>query len=163
MIVIDTVISHFLKGTLMITTKKHNARRVSVWLLIFSLLMLTASAALPVHATPMMDGVGEATRDAAHGVGEAAKDVTNGVGNAVKDVTNGAGNAVRDVTDGATNGESGTVSDNDGVIGNEANEAADATTDTQSRVGQIALIVVIVAVVIAAIIIVLLIPKKRKD
>ncbi len=147
----------------MITTKKHNARRVSVWLLIFSLLILTATAALPVHATPMTHGAGDMAQDSGRGAGDVVRDTANDIGDAARDAANGVGNAVRDAADNVRNGEGGTVSDDDGVIGNEANNTADATTDTQSRVGQIALIVVIVAVVIAVIIIVLLIPKKRKD
>ena len=158
----------------MVTNRKQCARRISVWLLIFSLLILTATAAFPVHAMPMNHGVGEAARDvgngakdiardAANGVGDAARDAANGAKDIVRDATNGVGNAVRDAADNVKNGEGGQVSDGDGVIGNESNAAADATTDTQSRVGQVALIVVIVAVVIAVIMIVLLIPKKKKD
>ena len=85
------------------------------------------------------------------------------VGNAARDAADGVGNAVRDVTDGSMSSEDGTVADGDGVIGNESDTAADTTTETQGKAGQIALIVVIVAVVIAIIIIVLLIPKKKKD
>ena len=136
--------------------QKRSARRLSVWLLIFSILMLTAIASLPTRAMPVGNGAGNA-------VGDMARDAADGIGDMARDAADGVGNAVRDAADNVKNGEGGKVSDDDGVIGNEGNNAADAITDTQSRVGQIALIVVIVAIVIAVIIIVLLIPKKRKD
>ena len=142
--------------------QKRAARRLSVWLLIFSILVLTAAATLPTHATPAKDNAGGIVRDAenaGNAVGDVARDAADGARDIVKDAADG----VRDAADGMRNGEGGKVTDGDGVIGNEANNAADATTGTQNRVGQIALIVVIVAVVIAIIIIVLLIPKKRKD
>jgi len=155
-------------------TKRKNAHRLSVWLLIFSLLAMMAASAFTAHATPFMHNAenrtheaghaaGEMARGVADGVGEAARDVTNGVGEAAKDAANGVGNAVRDVTDGAMDAREGRVSDGDGVIGNEANPQADATTTAQGKAGQIALIVVIVAAIIAVIIMVLVIPKKRED
>ena len=143
--------------------QRKNARRLSVWVLVFSLLVLTALSALTVHATPFAQNVENGAEQAGHSAGEMAKGATDDVGNAARDAADGVGNAVRDVTDGSMSSEDGTVADGDGVIGNESDTAADTTTETQGKAGQIALIVVIVAVVIAIIIIVLLIPKKKKD
>ena len=155
-------------------TKRKNAHRLSVWLLIFSLLAMMAASALTAHATPMMQNAqnrtheagrsaGEMARGVAEGVGDAAEDITNGVGNAARDAANGVGNAVRDVTDGAVEPHEGRVADGDGIIGNEADPNANATTAKQGKVGIVALIVVIVAAVIAVIVMVLVIPKRRKD
>ena len=143
--------------------KQKNARRLSVWLLIFSLLAMTATSALTIHATPFMQNAQDRAHEAGQAAGDMARGITDGVGNAARDAADGVDRAVRDVTGGAMRSENGTVSDDDGVIGNESNAAADAATDTQATVGRIALIVVIVAAIIAVIIIVLLIPKKRKD
>ncbi len=132
--------------------QKRTARRLSVWLLIFSILILTAVAALPMHAMPVADSAGNMAREAGDAVGDMARDAADGVGD-----------AMHNAADNVKNGEGGKVTDDDGVIGNEASNAEDATTDTQSKVGRVALIVVIVAIVIAVIIIVLLIPKKKKD
>lgn len=142
---------------------RKNARRLSVWVLVFSLLVLTALSALTVHATPFTQNAQGRADETGLTAGEMARGVADGVGNAARDAADSVGNAVRDVTDGSMSGEDGTVADGDGVIGNESNAAADTTTETQGKAGQIALIVVIVAVVIAIIIIVLLIPKKKKD
>ncbi len=144
-------------------TKRKNAHRLSVWLLIFSLLAMMAASAFTVHATPLMQNAENRTHEAGQTAGEMARGVADGVGDAARDAANGVGNAVRDVTDGAVDPREGRVSDDDGVIGNEASPRADAATENQGRAGRIALIVVIVAAVIAVIILVLVIPKKRKD
>ena len=144
-------------------TKRKNAHRLSVWLLIFSLLAMMAASAFTVHATPFMQGAENRTHEAGRTAGEMARGVADGVGDAARDAANGVGNAVRDVTDGAVDPHEGRVSDGDGVIGNEADANADATTAKQGKAGQIALIVVIVAAIIATIIMVLVIPKKRRD
>ena len=144
-------------------TKRKNAHRLSVWLLIFSLLVMMAASAFTVHATPFMQGTENRTQNAGQSAGEMARGVADGVGDAARDAANGVGNAVRDVTDGAVDAREGRVADDDGVIGNEANPSADATTPRQGKAGQIALLVVIVAAIIAVIIMVLIMPKKRKD
>ena len=142
----------------MISNRKHSTNRLSVWLLIFSLLMLTAAAAFSVHATPLTDHGNNGMHEAGRAAGDMARDAANGVGDMVEDAANG----VRNAADSMANGEGGSVADNDGVIGNEGSRD-NAPTDTQGKAGQIALIVVIVAIVIAVIIIVLLIPRKKKD
>ena len=155
-------------------TKRKNAHRISVWLLIFSLLAVMAASAFTAHAAPFMQNAKDRTHEAGHtagemargvadGVGDAARDIAGGVGDAARDAANGVGNAVRDVTDGTMNENEGRVADGDGVIGNEMDPNANGTTARQGKAGQIALIVVIVAAVIATIVMVLVIPKKRKD
>lgn len=131
----------------MFISKKSNARRVSVWLLIFALFMLTVLAALPVRATPIMDRPAEIGREA---------------GDAVQNAADSVGDVARGTADRMKSGEGGEVADGDGVIGNEATSDNQAT-DNQGKAGQVALIVVIVAIVIAVIIIVMLIPKRKRD
>ena len=53
--------------------QKRSARRLSVWLLIFSILVLTATAALPTHAMPVTDGAGGMARDAGNAIGDMAE------------------------------------------------------------------------------------------
>ena len=120
----------------MIAIQRKRVRRLSVWTLIFSILLLTVLACLPAHASPVLDGV-------KNGV-EQAKDSTE--------------NAVRDVTDGMEKAD-GTVRDGDGMLGNEQNEAPNSSTQ---KLGKVALLVLIAAVIIAIIMIVLLIPKRKQ-
>ena len=161
MIAIDPIM--LTRKELFMLTKRKNAHRLSVWLLIFSLLAMMAASAFTVHATPFVHGAENRTHEAGRTAGEMARGVADGVGDAARDAANGVGDAVRDVTDGAVDPHEGRVSDGDGVIGNEASPRADATTENQGRVGRIALIVVIVAAVIAVIIMVLIMPKKKRD
>ena len=71
------------------------------------------------------------------GMGKAASDVASGAGNAVSDAASGVGNAASDVvggnTQGSTNGfTDGTVTDDDGIIGNENTTTHDNNVDSTS-------------------------------
>ncbi len=134
------------------TTKKTTAWRISVWVLIFTLILTTISAsfAFSVHATG--GAIGE--------MGDAAKDATNSVGDAVDKVTDDIGNAVEDVKDKAPDG---TVNDSDGMIGNENDEAgSNATMDEERTVGWLGLVIALAIIVIAIVLIIILIPRKKR-
>lgn len=138
-------------------TKKRTLRRLSVWSLIFALLLLFSGAAcLPVHATPILDGARNGIEDAGNAVGDMARDAKNGVENAVNDAESHLAETNR-----------GRVKDSDGVIGNEAAENTNTSSNGEngkmSKAGVIALIVVIVAVIIAVIIMIAMLPKRRRD
>ncbi len=120
--------------------KKKALRRISVWTLIFALLLTVLSASmLSVHAENFL--------------GDAARDV----GDAVSD----AGHAVSDALD--MNGADGAVNDSDGIIGNESAEApsTDDVAKEDGNSGWIGLAIAILIVVIAVVLIILLIPKKK--
>ena len=125
------------------TNKKSSARRISVWVLIFALIVTTiaASFALTAHAKGgVMDSVGRGAREA------------------VDDVKN----AVSDVVDSTKETTSGAVNDTDGMIGNEKNEAGAEAPDDNRSIGWIGLVIAIAIVLIAIVLIVILIPKKKK-
>ena len=124
--------------------KKKALRRISVWTLIFALLLTVLSASmLSVHAENFL--------------GDAARDV----GDAVSDAGHAVSDAVSDALD--MNGADGAVNDSDGIIGNESAEApsTDDVAKEDGNSGWIGLAIAILIVVIAVVLIILLIPKKK--
>ncbi len=121
--------------------KKKHFRRVSVWVLIFSLLITAccASLTLSAHAKNFLD--------------EGANDVKDAARNAASDV----GSAVSDMGDNASDGA---VNDHDGVIGNEGTEAA--PEDNGASAGWLGWAIAIAVVLIIVVLIVILIPKKKE-
>ncbi|MBO5938683.1 MAG: hypothetical protein J6Q82_04200 [Clostridia bacterium] len=125
-------------------SKRNTARRISVWVLIFALILMTLSASFALTAHAKNGVMGE--------IGDAAKEATSDVGDAVRDVVDEAA----DATDGVAN-------DSDGMIGNEKDEAgSDTATDEGTSIGWIGLVIAIVIVIIAIVLIVILIPRKKK-
>ena len=135
----------------MIADKKRSARRISVWVLVFVLMLgiLSANLLLPAHAANILDDAGNAVRNAADGAGEAISDAGNAVGDAVSDMASG---------------ESGRVEDSDGIIGNESGESASPDTmDEETKSGWIAVVIALVVIVVAIVLIIVLVPKKKDE
>ena len=130
----------------MTAIQRKRVRRLSVWTLIFSILLLTCIPCLPVHGAVLDD------------VTNGAKKATDAVGTTLNDAKNGVENAARDAADGMEKSD-GTVRDGDGMIGNEANE--ETPRRGMEKLGQVALLILIAAVIIAIIMIVVLIPKRK--
>ena len=127
----------------MYSNKKTTAKRISVWVLIFALIltMLSSSFVISAHAKGgAMDDIGRAAREATSDVGDAVSDIVD----STKETTNGA------------------VNDTDGMIGNEKDEAGAEAPDDNRSIGWIGLVIAIVIVLIAIVLIVILIPKKKK-
>ncbi len=139
--------------------QKKKSGRISVWLLVFAVVLsvLSASLILPTHAAGMMDNAREDVRNAGRGVGEAVSDVGQGVGEAVSDVGEGVSEALSDMGMDATDGA---VSDQDGIIGNEGSETTDGNEES-TRIGWLGIVIAIVVVLVVIVLIVLLIPKKK--
>ena len=131
----------------MTAIQRKRVRRLSVWTLIFSILLLTCISCLPIHASVLDD------------VKRGAENTKDAVGNTLNDAKNGVEKAVGDASDGMEKND-GTVQDGDGMIGNESNE--EAPRRGMEKLGQVALLVLIAAVIIAIIMIVSLIPKRKK-
>ena len=154
--------------------RKYN-RRISVWTLVFALMIcvLGSSLLLPAQAKGMMGDMGAAGRgvadlagDVVRDAGDMAGDAVRGVGDAAGDAVRGAGNAAGDAVDDVMdmNASEGRVRDSDGKIGNEPREGAVDRNESGSRSG--AWLGWVIAVVVALIIltmIVVLIPKKRTN
>lgn len=133
-----------------VNSKKRSARRISVWTLVFALMLSVLSAAmiLPAHGENFLDDAGDAVRNAADGAGEAISDAGNAVGDAVSDMADG---------------ESGRVEDSDGIIGNEGSEtAAPDSMDEETKSGWIAVVIAIAVIVVAIVLIIVLVPKKKE-
>ena len=127
------------------TTKRSASRRISVWVLIFALILTTLSSAFSISAHAKNSVVGE--------IGDAAKEATSDVGDAVKD-------AADQVTEHKNDGD---VKDSDGMIGNEKDEAsADTSMDEGRKIGWLGLVIALVIVIIAIVLIVILIPRKKR-
>lgn len=140
--------------------KKRLPKRISVWVIVFSLIILTFISAFTVnaHAKNLLDDTKNAAGDVRDGIGEAVSDV----GDAVSDVADGVGDAVSDATSDMMDPDAGKVSDNDGIIGNEGSETQDGAMSTSKKSGWIALAIAIAVVVAVIILIVALVPRKKK-
>ena len=133
-----------------VNSKKRSAGRISVWALVFALMLSVLSTAmiLPTYGENFLNDAGDAVRNAADGAGEAIRDAGDTVGDAVNDMADG---------------ESGRVEDSDGIIGNEGSETADPDAmDEETRSGWIAVIIAIVVIVVAIVLIIVLVPKKKE-
>ncbi len=128
------------------TSKKTTLGRISVWILVFALILTALSASFTISAHAKNGVVGE--------MGDAAKDM-------VEDVGDAAENAVDQVKDEMTDATDGKVNDSDGVIGNEKDEP-EAEMDEGRTIGWLGLVIAIVIVLIAIVLIVILIPRKKK-
>ena len=132
-----------------VTHKKRSARRISIWTLIFVLMLgLVSAAMLPAHAENFLNDAGDAVRNAADGAGEAISDAGDAVGDAVNDMASG---------------DSGRVEDSDGIIGNESAETADPNAmDEDTKSGWIGVVIAIVGIVVVIVLIIVLVPKKKE-
>jgi len=148
--------------------KRRAGHRISIWALIFAMMLTFITSALIIPASAANFGnAGDAARDMGEAISDAADDLGSGVGEAVSDVGDGMGEAVSDITDGADDGK---VNDTDGIIGNESSGADEApesgdgmTDDGKSNAGWIALAIAIVVIVAVVILIIVLIPKKKDN
>lgn len=135
----------------MCTVKRKYTRRISVWVLVFALLLsvLTSSLLLPVHADSWMNDRGNDARQA-----------TEEAGDAVRDAGDATRRAVDDMMD--MDAAEGRVRDDDGIIGNEATERSVEQADTtEESGGWLGWVIAVVVALIALVLIVVLIPKKR--
>ncbi|MBE6549537.1 MAG: hypothetical protein E7670_03820 [Ruminococcaceae bacterium] len=132
--------------------KRKAKRRLSVWGLIFVVLLtaVTQTLILPCSAN-IVDGARNAGEEIGGKVSDAARDGEN----KVEEVITDAESKLNDMSDGK-------VEDSEGIIGNETNNDTSANDGKMSKVGQIALIVLAVAAIIAVIIIVTIMSHRRK-
>lgn len=143
----------------MLIQKKRLSRRISVWTLIFSLLLAVFSSALilPARAEIFSEGVTKSASDAANDVGDAV----DNAGNAVRDAVDDAGNAVKNAADDMADMDGdGKVNDTDGIIGNESRETENVDGAGLSA-GWVGAIIAILIAVVIIVLIVILVPKKR--
>ena len=132
-------------------TKRSASRRISVWVLIFALILTVLSSTFVISAHAKNGVMGE--------IGDAAKHATNEAGDAIKDTAD----KVTDKADDMMDKDDGTVDDSDGMIGNESDESGShATTDEGRTVGWLGLIIALAIVLVAIILIVILSPRKKK-
>lgn len=146
--------------------KRRAGRRISVWALVFALMLtfITSTLIIPVSANNMSGGMGRATENIGSGIDEAISDVGDGMGEAMSDVGEDMSEAISDIGSGNDNGD---VNDTDGMIGN-ADSGADKTPesdgeDDNGNGGWIALAIAIVVIVAVVVLIVVLIPRRKDN
>lgn len=135
----------------MCTVKKKTARRISVWVIVFALLLGMGNSCLllNIHATSWMDDVKNDAHHAADQVGDAARDAGDATGRAVEDMMD-------------MNASEGRVRDGDGRIGNEENEIAMAQDTASSSVGWLGWSIAIVVAITVIALTIILVPKKKE-
>ena len=136
----------------MCTVKKKASRRISIWVLVFALMLsICTISMLPTHATTWMDDMGNGARNAADQAGDAVRDAGDATERAVEDMMD-------------MNGSEGRVRDGDGFIGNEADELAmEQGTESTSSVGWLGWSIAIVVALTLIALIVILGPKKKEQ
>lgn len=143
--------------------KRRAGRRISIWALVFALMLICISSTLMLPASAA--NMAGRTDSMGSGVGEAMSDVGNGVGEAMSDVGEGMSEAISDALNGDDDGK---VNDTDGMIGN-ADSGADkapatdtsAADDGNGNGGWIALAIAIVVVVAVVVLVIVLIPRRK--
>ena len=134
----------------MCTVKKKTTHRISVWVLVFALLLSIGSVSiLNASAASWMD---EVENDAQHAGDQ--------VGEAVRDAGDATGRAIDDMMD--MNVSEGRVLDGDGRIGNEAEENSVGNTATSSSVGWLGWSIAIVVAITVITLTIILVPKKKE-
>ena len=131
--------------------KKAWGRRISVWLLVFAIVLVAVSTlSLPAHASNFSDGLGNAVSDIADGAGNAADDMAQGLGNAAEDMSGSVDDGIAD--------------DRDGFI-EERDAKEDMSNDTEknTKAGWIAVAIALSVVSAVVILIVVLVPKKKHE
>lgn len=131
--------------------KKKSAHRISVWALVFALLLGVGSSCLllDAHATSWMDDVGNDARHAADQAGDAVRDAGDATGRAVEDMMD-------------MNVSEGRVLDGDGRIGNEAQENTAARDGGSTSVGWLGWSIAIVVALVVIVLTIILVPKKKE-
>ena len=85
---------------------------------------------------------------------------------AVSESVSDAGDALSEAVSDMLEGENGQVSDSDGIIGNESEEATDPTVTENESKGMMGWVAVLIAIAVVAVIvlaIVFLVPRRRVD
>ena len=146
--------------------KRRAGRRISVWVLVFALMLtfFTSTLIIPASSANMSGGIGNAAENIGSDVGEAISDVGDGIGEAISDVGDGMSEAMSDM---GSENDDGDVNDTDGVIGN-ADSGADKAPesdgeDDKGNGGWIALAIAIVVIVAVVVLIVVLIPRRKDN
>ena len=136
----------------MCTVKKKASRRISVWVLVFALILSigSISLALNAHAASWMDEMGNDARHAADQAGDAVRDAGAATEKAVEDMMD-------------VNVSEGRVRDGDGRIGNEAEEpSVENTMGSDSSVGWLGWSIAIVVAITVIVLTVMLVPKYKE-
>jgi hypothetical protein len=137
----------------MYISKRRSKRRLSVWGLIFAVLLtvIMQTLMLPCSAN-IIDGV----RNGAEDAGGAVSDIVQDAESKAEELITDAESKLDDASDGK-------VEDSDGIIGNETSAETAVPNNNMGKAGQVALIVLAVAAIIAVIIIVTIMTHRRKD
>lgn len=143
----------------MYISKRRSKRRLSVWGLIFAVLLTVIMQTLML---PCSANIINGARNATENAGEAVSDIVQDAESKVEEVVTDAESKLNDASDGK-------VEDSDGMIGNETSAvtetsaATDTTNNGMGKAGQVALIVLAVAAIIAVIIIITIVSHRKKD
>lgn len=126
----------------MCAVKRKASRRISVWTLIFALLLaLESSFSVFARAENMLNDAQQAVRDGSEEAEHAAREASD------------------DADDKKQDGE---VQDGDGILGNEQEEEQNANRwENGIKVGWVGVVIALVAVVAVIVLIVVLVPKKK--
>ena len=149
----------------MLIEKKRMSHRISVWTLIFALMLtiFTSALALPTHAETFSDGmtksVPDMMDDAGNAVGDAVENAGDAVGDAVENAGDSMGNVIEDMAD--MDGD-GRIGDHDGIIGNEQSETEQGAPEG-GGIGWVGIAVALTIAVAVISLIVILVPKKRHN
>jgi hypothetical protein len=166
----------------MYISKRRSKRRLSVWGLIFAVLLtvIMQTLMLPCSAN-IIDGVRNGAEDAGGAVSDIVQDAESKAEELITDAESKLDDAsdgkvedsdgiIGDETSANTNTETklndtsdGKVEDSDGIIGNETSAETAVPNNNMGKAGQVALIVLAVAAIIAVIIIVTIMTHRRKD
>lgn len=148
----------------MLTLKKKSTRRISIWAIVFAVMlcMLTSTLTLGANAATVFDHNQSGMQKAADHAGDLVQDA----GDAVKDAGNAVNNAAEKVKDNVErmldDASDGRVTDRDGWIGN--NDGGKSVMEqADGSMGWLAWVIAVVVAILAIVLAIILIPKKKEN
>lgn len=158
----EAILGQFIeRKTTMLTIKRKSARRISVWTLLFALMLclisgtMTMGVGATMTAEPHQSPVKDAADDLAQNAGDAIKDA----GDAVKDLGDDLKIDAEQKLDDAPNGM---VTDRDGWIGNR-DGGKSVMEMADGSMGWVAWVIAVIVAILAIVLAIILIPRKKED
>lgn len=155
----------------MLTLKKKPTRRLSVWVIVFAVMLCTLTGVFALGANAAMTSDHNQTKmhsnvdhagdlvNGAENAADNAKDLVKDTGNAVKDAGEKVKNNVERMLDDASDGR---VTDRDGWIGN--NDGGKSVMEmADGSMGWLAWVIAVIVAILAIVLSIILIPKKKEN
>lgn len=148
----------------MLTLKKKSTRRISVWVMIFAVMLCALTSTFTLGASAKI--ISDHNQTKMHSAADHAGDLVQDAGDAVKDAGNAVNGAAEKVKDNVErmldDASDGRVTDRDGWIGN--NDGGKSVMEqADGSMGWVAWVIAVIVAILAIVLAIILIPKKKEN